>query len=202
VVDTCGDESPLSAIHKTIHLATSVSPSGNINLSWDHYTGFSYPSYYVNRYHPSDGFNSIATLASTLNSYTDPNPPTPINELIYSVGIIPPSTCTSTKSVDHNSARSNRGGFNEVEEPDAIYEQRINKVSIYPNPTNSTLTIDFKQIELPCYITIKDIRGRVVFSTTANSKKLELDLSKYEKGIYLIGISNNNFTRELKVVKD
>ena len=201
VVDTCGDESPLSAIHKTIHLATSVSPSGDINLSWDHYTGFSYPSYFVNRYDLANGWNCIDTLPATLNSYTDPNPPTPINDLIYSVEITPLSICTSTKSVDHNSSRSNRGGFNEVEEPDAIHELRINKVSIYPNPTNSTLTIDFKQIELPCSITIKDIRGRVVYSTTANSKMLELDLSTYEKGVYLIGIANDHIVKELKVIK-
>ena len=200
VVDTCGDESPLSAIHKTIHLATSVSPSGNINLSWDHYTGFSYPSYFVNRYHPSTGWALIQTLPSTLSSYTDPNAPNPINDLIYSVEIMPSSTCTSTKAVDHNSSRSNKEGFNEVEEPDAIYELLGNEIKTYPNPTASTLTVELKQIELPCTITLKDIRGRLVYSTIANSQKLELDLSSYEKGIYLIGITNNNLTRELKVI--
>ena len=82
-----------------------------------------------------------------------------------------------------------------------LQENKDQQIKLYPNPTNSTLTVELKQIELPCAITLKDIRGRVVFSTTANSKKLELDLSKYEKGIYLIGISSENFVKELKVIK-
>ena len=74
-------------------------------------------------------------------------------------------------------------------------------INIYPNPTNSMITVELKQIELPCNIILKDLQGRVVYSAEANSQKLELDLSSYESGIYLIGITNVNFFRELKVVR-
>ena len=44
-VDTCGNESAPSNSHKTIHLAINLGLNGKINLSWDHYTGFSFGTY-------------------------------------------------------------------------------------------------------------------------------------------------------------
>ena len=82
-----------------------------------------------------------------------------------------------------------------------LQENKDQLIKIYPNPTGSTVTVELQQIELPCTITLKDLQGRLVHSTLSNSKKLELDLSAFERGIYLIGITNNNFTRELKVVR-
>ena len=79
-----------------------------------------------------------------------------------------------------------------------------NKVSfkIYPNPVQNVLKVELKQIELPCTITLKDLQGREIQSTITNSHKMELDLSSFERGIYVIGIANNNFSRELKVVRE
>ena len=82
-----------------------------------------------------------------------------------------------------------------------LQENKDQLIKIYPNPTGSTVTVELQQIESPCTITLKDLQGRLVHSTLSNSQKLELDLSTYERGIYLIGITNNNFTRELKVVR-
>ena len=67
-----------------------------------------------------------------------------------------------------------------------LQENKDQQIKLYPNPTNSTLTVELKQIELPCAITLKDIQGRVVYSTVANTKKMQLDLSSYENGIYLL----------------
>ena len=115
--------------------------------------------------------------------------------------MLPPNGCTATKAIDHNSTRSNSGTIiNGGGDPQKIMDHDNSYINIYPNPTNSMITVEIKQIELPCMITLKDLQGRVVYSTITNSQKLELNFSTYERGIYLIGITNDNFTRELKVI--
>jgi len=83
-----------------------------------------------------------------------------------------------------------------------VQEYKEGQVSIYPNPANDRLNVELQQIELPCFFALKDMQGRTVYSTVVNSKKMEVDLSAYSKGIYLIRINNDNFSRELKLVKE
>jgi PKD repeat protein len=89
----------------------------------------------------------------------------------------------------------------EVTSTIGVQEYKEGKVSIYPNPANDRLTVELTQIELPCFFALKDMQGRTVYSTVVNSEKLEIDLSAYAKGIYLIRVNNANFSRELKLVK-
>ena len=89
----------------------------------------------------------------------------------------------------------------EVTSSIGVQEYKEGQVSIYPNPANDRLTVELTQIELPCFFALKDMQGRTVYSTVVNSEKLEIDLSAYAKGIYLIRVNNDNFSRELKLVK-
>ena len=205
VVDTCGIESLKSAIHRSIHVSSYLAANNSVGLYWNQYIGFPYATHYIYRNHPSTGMVLIDSVDYAITSYIDPNPIAPLNDLSYMIEVIPPSTCTSTKAVDHNTTRSNRdGGISEPGGGDpgqSINQFPNGNISVFPNPTGSTLTVELNQIELPCTITLKDLHGRVVYSVVANSHKLELDLSTYERGVYLIGITNPNFSRELKVVR-
>ena len=89
----------------------------------------------------------------------------------------------------------------EVTSSIGVQEYKEGQVSIYPNPANDRLTVELTQIELPCFFALKDMQGRTVYSTVVNAEKLEIDLSAYAKGIYLIRVNNDNFSRELKLVK-
>ena len=114
VLDTCGVESAMGNVHRTMHLSVSAGQNYDYNLSWNHYEGFSYGTYYINRYHPSTGWELIDSIPSNLDSYTDFS--LPQGQVFYSVEAIHPGGCTSTKAQDHNSTRSNRanildGGF-------------------------------------------------------------------------------------------
>ena len=82
-----------------------------------------------------------------------------------------------------------------------VQEYKEGQVGIYPNPANNRLTVELTQIELPCFFALKDMQGRTVYNTVVNAEKLEIDLSAYAKGIYLIRINNDKFSRELKLVK-
>jgi len=202
VVDTCGVESIKSTFHRSIHLTSSLLPNNSIDLYWNQYVGFPYNKHYIYRNHPSTGLVLIDSVDYLVTTYNDGNPLFPILQNNYFIEVIPPNTCTATKAVDHNTTRSNMGIIgNGGGNPQIIYNNNNGLIKIYPNPTQNVLNILLEQIELPCTITLKDLQGRVVFNTLTNSQKLELNLSTYKSGIYLIGITNDNFTRELKVVR-
>ena len=106
-VDTCGNESTLSAHHETIHLTSNVGTSGEANLIWDDYEGFSFTFYRILRDTMGNGnFEVIDSVSSTNFTYTDLN--TFIGNTYYAIEVVPPSTCTATKSAEnYNSSRSN-----------------------------------------------------------------------------------------------
>ncbi len=108
VLDSCGNESPMSAEHKTIHLTINQGIGNTINLIWDHYQGFYFPTYYISRYKPATGWVLIDSLQSNLSSYTDFDTITPFG-LRYFVEVKHPIGCSATKSSEnHNSSRSNK----------------------------------------------------------------------------------------------
>lgn len=63
-----------------------------------------------------------------------------------------------------------------------------NEAEIYPNPVESILKIDNKSNFEIIQITITDINGRILSSTSS----LTIDFSNYSKGIYLLKIAYNN----------
>lgn len=199
-VDTCGNISALSDFHETIHLTANQGVNDEVNLIWDTYEGFSFGTYNILRDSTSSGdWEFLGSVNFNNISFTDFNPPS--TGASYMIEVVPPSTCTSTKAVDHNSTRSNRGVVGNGG-PQSVNIRNKRSFKVYPNPTLDLITVELQQIELPSVITLKDIQGRVMYNTIANSKKLQLDLSGYESGIYIIGITNDNFTRELKVIRD
>lgn len=68
---------------------------------------------------------------------------------------------------------------------------------IYPNPSNDILTIDNKTEEIYNLYLI-DMRGRFIYSQILKNKK-NIDVSKFEAGIYLLKITNekNSFVKKL-----
>ncbi len=105
VIDSCGNESNMSDDHKTMHLTINLGLNNSINLIWDHYEGYTFASYYIERYTTSSGWVSIDSMASNLTSRTDPSPPT--GNLQYRVYSKHPNGCTADKSKNYNSSKSN-----------------------------------------------------------------------------------------------
>lgn len=57
--------------------------------------------------------------------------------------------------------------------------------TVYPNPTNGTLTIDADDIEA---ISIYNMLGEKLFETSARGNRFEYDFSPYNVGVYLVRI--------------
>lgn len=198
-VDNCGNEAELSDPHKTIHLTSNLGVGGVVNLIWDHYNGFDYDTYYINRYHPSTGWMVIDSVGSLNISYTDLTPPNDSN-LVYIIDIFPPSTCTAFKTQDHNSSRSNKSGINAPnllgtdgnESDDADF-------SIYPNPTSGMVQILYSVAITE--VKVFDLTGQLVYQTTNSDNTLSIDFANFANGIYMVQLTTLNGPIYSKIVK-
>jgi trimeric autotransporter adhesin len=199
-VDSCGNESQLSASHKTMHVTANLGLGGAINCSWDYYDGFTYGSYYISRYHNSTGWMDLDTIPSSLTSWTDASPPGQ-GGLKYSVSIVPPSSCTSTKAQDHNTTRSNRASITGPGTDVSIQENEISVFTVYPNPTNGIFTISLDQLPTSNWsYRILDLRGKLITSRTESGRNAQVNISYLETGFYLVEATINGLVRNIKVV--
>lgn len=111
-VDTCGNESPLSNFHKTMHLTNSTNVNGKANLVWDNYVGFTSSFYYRTLRETTPGnFQVIDSVTNSNFTYTDINSPSTSTNYVIEV-VHPGGGCTVTKSAEnHNTTRSNKSIF-------------------------------------------------------------------------------------------
>lgn len=82
----------------------------------------------------------------------------------------------------------------------AEYEN-LQKVEIYPNPTNGVFNIVFKQYD-EYSVRILDISGKVIYSNVINADRLNIDDNTMVSGIYFVQIAdvyNNTVTKKLVV---
>lgn len=79
----------------------------------------------------------------------------------------------------------------------------INKVNIYPNPTNGIITIDLGETNLKnANLKVITLLGKEVYNKQVTTPKTTLNLNNYSKGIYLLKFSNQNGSKVYKVVKE
>lgn len=87
-------------------------------------------------------------------------------------------------------------------------ENLNSKVNIYPNPTQSNITIEFDLIEIKnALIEIKNILGQTIktIDSKAFSKgknKIEIDVSEFSKGLYFAQLQCENVILSKKFVKE
>ncbi|WP_179345314.1 PQQ-dependent sugar dehydrogenase [Winogradskyella ursingii] len=82
----------------------------------------------------------------------------------------------------------------------------INDVSIYPNPTNESLYINFtgRKNNTPSTISIFNLQGQLVITNYITESKIEkIDVSGFAKGFYLLRIeTEDGFNMTQKIVID
>ena len=76
----------------------------------------------------------------------------------------------------------------------------INSIKIYPNPTNGNIII-ISEINLPYIIDIFDYMDRCVLHEKVNSSEINIDMSKYNVGIYYCRIILDKTVVYNKIVK-
>jgi Flp pilus assembly pilin Flp len=86
----------------------------------------------------------------------------------------------------------------------SIENIKLENFTVFPNPLNNILNIDFK-VNTPAEISICDIQGRTLFRSKTEINKnhiFKVDLSKFETGIYILGIKTQNRLYNTKIIKE
>jgi len=188
ITDSCGNESGLSPLHKSIHLVANIGLSSEVNLNWDEYVGFEYFNYEIYRGKSITELFSIRTISASIRSWSDKTAPSGQN--FYRILVVKPDPCfpTQLKSTEINSLFSN---FDE-ETVIGINEHHSNGLLIYPNPFHDRTTITFPNPEKKEYvITITNLSGQVVRTFSCWEEQSELDRDGLTPGIYLIKLSGD-----------
>ena len=103
-MDVCQGETPMSELHKTVHLTINQGIGNTWNLIWTHYEGMEFASYRLYRGTTNADLQQIATLPATLTSYTDYDN---VNgALFYQIEVVMNGTCLR-RSETYTGARSN-----------------------------------------------------------------------------------------------
>lgn len=63
-------------------------------------------------------------------------------------------------------------------------------LSLYPNPANSTLQVNIDERLLGKQLSLSDLSGRVLLSIKADKPSIQIDMSSFAKGVYLVRTGN------------
>ncbi|MHB8260172.1 MAG: NHL domain-containing protein [Bacteroidia bacterium] len=142
---------------------------------------------------------------SSLSSYTVAQPTSTWSSTtceIYSVSVSY-SLCTTATSTVQVCAQAYTGasccrlakpttdGFNGIALP--------TNFSVYPNPSNSSITIGL--YDMADYVRIIDMQGRTVYEAqNTDAGELKLDISQYNKGIYFVMAKIGNTLEKQKLI--
>jgi hypothetical protein len=193
-LDTCGTESNVGDFHKTIHLTINQGVGNSWNLIWSHYEGLTFGSYKIYRGTSLSNMALLTTIQSNLNSYTDLTPPT--GPVYYQIEVVNPNNCDPTKVLNYSVSRSNivNNGIN------AISEEILSTINVYPNPTNDKFTINVSNDLLGKNYQIADFAGRVIAQGKINSLIQIVDIQGVSNGSYLLQIDQPT-VQAIKIVK-
>ena len=79
----------------------------------------------------------------------------------------------------------------------------LKEVTIYPNPTQNLITIDFGANQIKnTTIEVMDLLGKVIYQQNIISIKTIINLNNYNQGLYLIKVSNDEGNKTYKVIKE
>lgn len=83
-----------------------------------------------------------------------------------------------------------------------IGENGLSLVLIYPNPVRSQLTVDMSNYQQVSSVRITDLQGKTVYENLkVSGVKLTIDLAKFQSGMYLVHLTDENGARSVQVVK-
>lgn len=77
-------------------------------------------------------------------------------------------------------------------------DEVLQSIKVFPNPATTSVTI--ADITQPSTVTITDLNGRVMFTTSINETSLEVALDNYASGVYLVNVVNEQFKATQKLV--
>jgi len=204
-LDACGNESVLSAPHKTMHLTISQGVGNSWNLMWTPYEGVGYSTYRIYRAvgETLGEMELIATMSSSNVSYTDF-----VNAnsyIYYVVEIMIADACeifakmkSTNVETPVGSIRSNIVTNNPNVSTGLECVNANDFVQIYPNPVKDELRIANNELKIS-KIAILDLVGQTIYQF--NNTNL-INVSHLPSGTYFIRIETDSGIVTKKFIKE
>jgi hypothetical protein len=193
-VDSCGNESPMSVIHKTIHMTANVGLSGLVNLIWDNYEGLPFIQYIVFRDTIYGQYHRYDSISASSYTYTDISPLTTKKPVYYAMGINTVTCTPHTHAKTYNSSHSNTANVIIQNVGIAAINAEASSLNIYPNPTRGVFNVSLSLASGNQNVKIKvfNAMGQLILtencSKTAGAVNKQIDLSNYSKGVYVVQV--------------
>lgn len=200
-IDSCGNESAISTHHRTLFMQASVGTSGEANLSWSLYEGQSVDYYRILRDSTLTGnWEVIDSVPGTNWVYTDWTPPVTVTQCRYRIQTAWQVSCNPTRNIITSESNLEDLIVNGIGTNGATFA-----VELFPNPTNSSVTIVTPSSTDGVTYEVMDAAGRVVMTKTENSgangrQVTALDLSGLADGAYTIVITVGEAQSHEKVI--
>jgi len=178
-----------------MHLTINQGVGQSYNLIWSHYQGFNFGSYTIYRGTSETSLDSLTTIQSNLNSFTDLNAPS--GPIYYQIEVINPNGCDPFKQTDYGVTRSNisNNGSSELETLLPTLS-----LTISPNPNNGFSYLKTDDSMAGRAFSVCDGFGRKLITSVINSTKQLVDLSEVASGTYYL--SFDGIPSQLRIVKN
>ena len=192
VKDSCGRESGLSAMHRTILLQANTGINHEVNLMWNPYEGFGYSTFGIYRSNAGGEFLLIANVPNTTYSFTDLTPPSGLN--LYQIRVSKESPCVPIKSF-YNHVSSNVITSSNL----GIEENQNKSFTLHPNPASDYLILTVSEKLIGSIYKITDQTGRILVTGKITSETSNINISDLSRDIYtlILGEQNNIGSGEL-----
>jgi len=83
----------------------------------------------------------------------------------------------------------------------SLENQDNNLINIYPNPSNGIFYLDYKNLNSEkLEISIVDLTGKIIYSKYIENNNLEIDLTNFSKGLYIISFKTDSKIYRQKIV--
>ena len=195
--DFCGNESPMSVEHKTIHLQKNIGLSKEINLDWDAYEGINFYTYSIYRNSKLKGMELIKRIPSSITRYTDLTPPNDVTAYYVSIEL-PDTIYPKRLKADSGPFSQSLSNLAESKFVDVAL-QTPEVVTISPNPAKDFVVVSISTNQ-PLTVDVVDVLGREV-AAQSGTGSVKFDCSTFGKGLYIVKVLSGGalITRTLVV---
>jgi len=83
-----------------------------------------------------------------------------------------------------------------------LIESELDKITIYPNPTNGLVRLSFSESSFGQLLTVTNALGQVLETKVITSKSFEMDLSNYPKGVYFFRVNSHSGVVLEKIIRN
>lgn len=80
--------------------------------------------------------------------------------------------------------------------------ERLNSISVYPNPSEGIYQIDFAQENINGLMEVTDMQGRIILQQRIFGANQTIDITGFNNGIYLLRIHTQEINQVFKLIKE